>query len=107
MWVSWPHACIFPGCMLLKSTSTASCMQCDVCQSLALGLYQAELSSLGVLYRGESKAWQRAAQRRQHTSMGRASMSVLSANFGSPLPMVARMPVSAMGCLYAMLNLSS
>ena len=32
-------------------------------------------------------------------SMGNASMSVLSANFGSPFPMVARMPVSAMGCL--------
>jgi hypothetical protein len=32
------------------------------------------------------------------TSMGSASMSVLSANFGSPFPMVAKIPVSAIGC---------
>ena len=39
--------------------------------------------------------------------MGSASMSDLSANLGSPLPMLARMPVSAIGCLYAISNLSS
>lgn len=41
------------------------------------------------------------------TSMGNASMSVLSANFGLPFPMVAKIPVSAIGCLYEMPNLSS
>ena len=104
MWVSWPHACIFPGCVLLKSTSTASCIHRHcMSDTHSQDCTQNELSSL--LYRSEGKAWQRAAQRRQQTSMGSASMSVLSANFGSPLPMEARMPVSATGCLYAMLSL--
>lgn len=27
MCVSWPQACILPGCVLLYGTSTSSCMQ--------------------------------------------------------------------------------
>ena len=36
------------------------------------------------------------------TSIGSASMSVRSANLGSPCPRLARMPLSATGCLYLM-----